>query len=676
MSKYFNKGKSSKDKAGKDIPTDAPFSDELQEHVLDWLDREFSVAKRNMEPFHDAFRDFYDMIHCQRAKKKDYEPDIFLPEFTTRLLTQIGNFVAQYFQSRDFVETRVNSDDPRDVAEGRASKRLLNTLLGEKDAHYFHKLCRLLMFVTPGGFGVIKGGYDQQIEKVLAGYQPSVEYAKDDDGNILASDGTPFKDPYSQMPGKVVTQKPVYQDKVIKDRPTFDVYPITNVYYDQKYAYSLQDKEYIYFESEMTYDDLKRDEKRMGYFNLDRLKDIEPVPDPTEKNKPHSVDKKAEESAVRVSPSFRVLERWGAWPMTPITEDDGTVTGYKPGMDDAGKLDPDVEHLEGIITYTASATGGDPVELIRFQKSPHTKRPAVRFLCYVDGVRDSGFGDGETSKELQIALNDTFNLSAFRTEMATRLSFKAKRWSGIDENIQLSPNRAILLENIDDLQEFPIKDDIQGAMVQLNTLAGRMDDAMAAGANFRGMSGDRRETATVGAIMDQRADIRMSLKTSTLEYVGFTEFYDMLLTLCNDFMLPQTLMELIGQDAYFYNPKRDDRFEPVSQSIETEESKQFKVKMYDQLLGRVVSIPNPKTPMVVNYIMGQVLELMGGEFKHFKKFMFEESPEANVLYQLATSMKQGQGQGQAPTPNAVGGGAQNQYGMPQPGAEQAVRGVM
>ena len=116
----------------------------------------------------------------------------------------------------------------------------------------------------------------------------------------------------------------------------------------------------------------------------------------------------------------------------------------------------------------------------------------------------------------------------------------------------------------------------------------------------------------------------------------------MILSLCNDFMLPETLENILGQDAVFYNPERKDRFKPVSQAIETEASKNFKISMLDQVLGRVVNLAqnNPKGPAVVNYIIGQILEVMGGDFKHFKKFMFEEDPDTVLLYQLATGAKQ------------------------------------
>jgi len=107
-------------------------------------------------------------------------------------------------------------------------------------------------------------------------------------------------------------------------------------------------------------------------------------------------------------------------------------------------------------------------------------------------------------------------------------------------------------------------------------------------------------------------------------------------------------------------------------AIETEESKMFKVKMWDQILGRVVGMNNPKTPTAVNYILGQILEVMGGSFKHFKKFMFEEDQEAVMMYQLATGAK-----GMPSTPNMGAGGPtpqQNQRGGVQRGPEQAARG--
>ncbi len=63
------------------------------------------------------------MLHCIRDKKpNDWESDISLPEFTSRVLTQVGNFVGKYFQSRDYVETDDDTADPKILAEAKAAK--------------------------------------------------------------------------------------------------------------------------------------------------------------------------------------------------------------------------------------------------------------------------------------------------------------------------------------------------------------------------------------------------------------------------------------------------------------------------------------------------------------------------------------------------------------------------
>jgi len=295
----------------------------------------------------------------------------------------------------------------------------------------------------------------------------------------------------------------------------------------------------------------------------------------------------------------------------------------------------------------------------------------ARFLCYVDMISDNGFGDGEINYELQKAINDNYNLMNYRTKLAITPAFKGKRWAGFDENIRITPEKVIMLETLDDLQEFKIEDNIQGGLQHQNLLSGRMDYVMATSPQTMGSPTEGgKETATVGSIINQRANIRIGMKSMNLEFIGLTETYNMLLTLCNDFMLPETLEELIGDDAQYYNPKRKDKFRPVSQALETDESKQFKIKAWQGIMQMAGSVPNPKTPQVLNYALGQILELMGGNFKHFKKFMFEEDPETLFLYQLATGAK---GSPSFPLPPSPGMPPSNQMGIPMGQGEQQTR---
>ena len=687
MSKRYNKNKST----DKHTNTDSDIPMETQKATLAVITDEFTIAGKNMTSYEEDFEEFYNMLRSIRdGKQNEWESDISLPEFISRIMTQVGLFVGRYFASRDFVEPDLDSEEPEDVLEARASKKLLNTLLNDKDAHYYQKVVRLLMNVFPFGYGIIKGGYAQRTEQVIDGYETQSEYVQDEFGNYLADDGYEYTDTTTQRPMMDNKQVPIYKQNIIEDRPVFDIYPNQNVYMSPEYSYTLQDKDWLIFESEGILDKLNEQKESHGYFNLHLLEDIDNDVK-AHREKTSNYEKKTDEEDKPIVKRVVLLERLGVFPMVFKERDEkGIPIDPKPGIDKDGKIIDKAENIEGIITTVKSTRSSSLQYMIRFQASSFTRRPVVRFLCYVDPVKDAGFGDGQLVREIARAVNDNYNLMNFRTKLATTPAFKGKRFSGIDEHIKISPERIIDVENMDDLQEFQISDDISGGIDHHRLLISGMDDAMSTGAQTRGQSPERKETATQASIIGEKANIRIGMKALNLEFIGFTEFYDMLLSLCNDFMLPETLEKLIGQDAFAYNPERRDRFKPVSQALETEESKREKIKGWDQLAGIVQSVPNPKTPMVLNYIIGQRIELMGGSFKHFKKFMFEEDPKTNMLYQIATGGKMqmpgmpgaagapgqpGQGRPQQAKRVSPGGGPQNQTGLPQSPREQKVRSI-
>jgi hypothetical protein len=671
--KRFNQKKSKSEKVPK---TDSDIDQEVQDTLIAQFQDDLTVATTNMDVVNENFEEYYNMIHCIRDKKvNDWESDISLPEFVSRLLTQVGNFVGKYFQSRDFVETDEDTGDAKVLAEAKASKMLLNTLLNDTEAYYFQKVVRLLMFVWPSGWGVIKGGYNQKIERYVAATKTVSNPVLNEVGEQLAEGGGIFEDPYGQTPMMDDIQEPIYDNRIIEDKPIFDVYPNQSVYFSPEYAYSLNDKEYVIFEDDaMPLDKLEEVADQNGYFNLHLLKDIHQAETRAGGDETWNKDGRFNDIENPPSPKYRILEFWRKYPIIVKEKgEQGEILEWEVGIDKDGNVEDKAELVECIIT-TASAQGltNDNLStLIGFKPSRHSKRPMVRFLCYIDSLNDSGFGDGEIVKELQVAVDDNFNLGNFRTKLATTPAFIQKRWSMTDTHIKVQPEEAIEVENMDDLKELKISDNIQGTMVQNQMLATRMDYAMATSPQTMGHGPERAETATQAGIVSQRAETRIGMKTTILEMVGFTEFYSMMLTLCNDFMLPQTLEKIIGPElSVSYNPNRMNLFRPVSQSLETEESKNFKMRMIDQILGRVINFPNPKTPMVVNYLMGQWLEAAGKNFKHYKKFMFSEDPEINLLYQIATG---GNPPGLQQMAEMGGEGASNQQGKPQGSAEQNAR---
>jgi len=640
--------------------------EDVQNALLSHLTDEVTVAKRNSEKVGKDFECYYNMIHAIRTKKpNEWESDIYLPEFTSRLLTQIGNFVSQYFSSTDYVEPSMNSDDPKDIAESKASKKLLNTILNDKELYYYHKIVRTLMYVFACGYGVVKGCYEQDVENVVSHYnQVSSPMMDEASGQYMAEGGIPFFDPTMQRIAFQVIQEPVYKKKINRDRPNFDVFPVQCVYMSPEYAYSLNDKEYVIFDTERTFSQLKSDAAFNEYFNLNLLNKIDPEGQRGEST--YNRDGKLEEQPKPVEKTFVIREFWQKYWMV---ERDGK---WYPGIKADGSFMDNAQLHEAVITTAQEREGSLPAVTIGFRKSPHSRRPMARFLCYIDMVNDNGFGDGEVNAELQRAIVDNYNLMNYRTRLAITPAFKGRRFSGIDEKVKISPESVIMTERLDDLQEFKIEDNISGGVTHHNLLASRMDFAMATSPQTMGMVPDRAETATSSAIINNRANVRINLKSMNLEFIGFSELYDMILTLCNDFMLPETLEEIVGAElAAAYNPKRKDKFKPVSQSLDSDDSKQFKINTWKTLAQTAASLQNPKTPMALNYCFGKIIELLGDNFKEFKRFMFEEDPVTMLLYQLATgskggAMPPGSGQGlMAPQ--------QNQMGLPMPMSEQQTR---
>ena len=649
----------------KDTKTDWSVDGDIQKALLGHLTTELEVAKKNNEKVNEDFKTFYNMIHSIRNKKPhEWESDISLPEFVSRLLVQVGNFCAQYFSSTDYVENDLESDDPQDVAEAQAAKKLLNVLLKDPDNHYYHKIVRLINFVFTCGYGIIKGGYNQQIDQVLSHHEQKSDFiTHDETGGYMAEDGTPYIDPTVQIPAMMSTQTPVYKDQTVKDMPTFEIWPNQNVYQSPEYTYSLNDKEYVIFETEKTLSQLKAEKEQMGYFNLDFLEEEEPEGKRGETT--YDLDGKLTPQPQPPEKTFVEYERWGRY---PAKEKDGK---YVPAIDEQGKFEEDYELVECIIHYIQQREKDAPRHVIGFRKSKHTRRPMVKFLCYVDMVDDNGFGDGKVNRELQIAVDDNYNLMNMRSQLAVTPSFKGKRFTGLPEKVITGPGHITILEDLSDLEQWVIDDNQQSGIYHNQLLASKMDAAMATGPQMMGQPSDRAETATVGSIMNQRANIRIGMKSMNLEFIGFSDFYRMILTLCNDFMLPATLEAIIGEEmAVAYNPKRKDKFRPVSQALENDESKQFNIKTLQGLYQMTTSVQNPNTPKVLNMIWSQMVETMGTPYTQMKKVLFEDDPQTLLLYQMATGAK---GTPSAPTPQNPGMPPQNQLPGTQSQAEQQTR---
>jgi len=646
--------------------------DDWQELVANIIvNSEYKADQSNMEKEHKDMDAILDMLVCDRSEKDyDWQSDIFIPDFPAIHLTQIGELVSQYFGRWEKVDCVPPTNDPMDVLKGKAAKDFLNYHLNARYMHYLPKFIRQTSLARLFGWCVIKLHYESDIE--MKEEQTGVRDVPRGTGVDIY--GTQLEEsPYPER--MTMTQEPIMEQRKIinKDRPNFEVWPNHNVFMDNKYVYSLQDKDHVIFRDEVKLSKLREESKYSQYMNLDLLKqDVETDAENATYNKKSKAGEKYDRIIQKFDPDIERLERWGKWPVI-VTEDQKFVSG----IDEDGNIFPDAQLVETIITVANFKT---KKHIIRFQPNipelgGYGFRPIIRFMCYIHPTKDRGMGEGMYARELQKAINDTFNMNNDRTRMATFPTIKKRKYALVDnDTLQFGPEHVMELENMDDVDIIQITDNIQGGLIQQDMLFNKMQQILAKYTMDLGSPPGKGQPVTTTMLAEQKSNIRDTLVNLTLEHTGLGEFYDMMLKMAGMFMQPETLQSILGDMTMFFDPNVEYNFVPVSTAILTEHAKESKIQIWDQILGRIVSIPNPRTFALVNLIMKEILELAGKEYSHYGDFLLDENAPNPELLKILLTGQQAQ-QGGKGQPKKQQAKPQNQYGNEQTFLEQQARGM-
>lgn len=648
-----------------------------QQDSYDWTkvvsgivaDREYETDLSNMDKENDELNAVLDMLVCDRAEKDyDWQSDIFIPDFPSIHWTQIGEAVSQYFGRWEKVDCPATTNDPVDPLKSKAAKDFINYHLNQPYLHYLQKFIRLNSFNRLAGWVVVKFWYESDItfQDVQVGTQQVAQpTGLDIYGNPIEESGYPEQ--------FNVIEEPVFQTvkNINLDRPNFDIWPNQDVFMDNKYVYSLQDKDHVTFRSEEKLSKLISDAERNQYFNLDQLKqDTETDTEQSGYNKQNEAGKKYERIIQKYDPDIEILERWGKWPV--IQDQNGNVIS---GIDFNGDIMPESQLIEMVVTV---ANIKNKKVLIRFHPNMYGFRPMVRFLCYVHPTKDRGIGDGKYARELQIGINDTFNMNNDRTRMATFPTIKKRKYAEVDnDTLQFGPEHVMELQNMDDVDIFEISDNIQGGLVQQEMLSQKMQQVLAKWTHDMGGFPAQKQPVTTTMLAEQKSNIRDNLVNLTVEHTGLQEFYSMMLKMSGMFMQPETLELILGRDAIFFDPEQAYNFVPVSTSILSEHAKETRIQELTQMLGLIVNVPNPQTFAIMNLICAEIFQLMGKEEAHYGNFLLDPRAPHPEIIKIMTQAQAAMANMQ----NKPGGSPkqinkpkpQNQSGNQQSPAEQRAR---
>jgi hypothetical protein len=608
------------------------FNDKVEAKLIGiFHDGEVQVSKQNKIQEMDDFYAVMDLFDAVRAEKDyDWMSDIFIPEFPSEMLTQTSIDVAQYFQTRDFVEVYVADETQEALDAAEATKELINRTLNRRELYHYLKYVRSKNLNHIKGSVVLKTWWEQEIK---SNQSPAMdtdgEYITDDTGNMVM----------------------VGEEKVLKDQFNYDIVHPANVFMSTEYAYSLQQKEWVTLRYEKTLHQLKKEAPQFGYFNLDLVEAKMTAPQETDTSRETQDQGNPKQTSKNlVADPFDLYERYGKFWMM-----DG-----KPGIDEYGEVLDGAELVECVIGWLQS---GSTKVLIQFHECPYKDvkenhyRPLIRGLCYVHPTDDNGVGDGKYSRELQVAINDAFNLGMDRTKLATIPTIQVR--AGVQEDtdsIYFAPGHPMEVNTPgEDIKEFKIADDIAGAINTVGMLVNFEQQVSSIYPTTMGnMPGKASTTATAIAGAEQQTNKRMNYKSMTFEYTALCELYWQIQQMTWQFARPETGKDLMGGKVGNFSPNYDFWYKPLSQSVETDQSRAVKVERWMRVLQVMASTQHPDTVKAINYILMRIAELMGDEYVNFAVALLNP----NIPIQ----------QGQTPATggqNALQPGMPtNQYGVP------------
>lgn len=635
-------------------PSDHEFDVEIEAALANRIvSHEYKTALTNASDGNSDYQSYLDMLSCERTEKKyDWRSDVSVPVLTTLHLMQQGLSATQNFSTRDFTEVYIGDSNVTAAAE--AEKRLINNTLNQRELYYYQKLLRATSAKDLDGATYFRCWWEQKTEPGIIGMETKMRESEEFDIS-----GDPLINRAEQIPGIEFFEEPVAGEVPIVDRFNFDIIDRRDIFTSAEYTYSLQQNKWVIIRYNATLTWMINHQDEMGFFNLDILKNTN-IKGDSRGEGTHSDNygvPKGQESDSVPTKDWLIVERYGEdWVI--IKEDgEGNQIGIEPGIDkDGGEKEGAV--LISVISAFAVSEGHEI--LVRFQQNPYRSAtgesyiPLIRGLCYIHPSKADGMGDGKCSKELQIAIDDTVNISNDKVMASTLLTFVGRK-GAIEGNdtVYMEPGHVITVEDPNnDIRELQISPDVAGAMNQAQFMTQKMEQLQSVDPT----SVSPVQTATAEARDEARTTTRNQYKELSLSQTLLNEFYWMIGQMNWQFAFPETLEKMVGADKVEdFNPSLAYAYKPITSAIETEHGKAAKTRTYLQMLQINATIENPKTPALMNKLNAKILKLQGAEWEEFADFLLDESVPG------------GGAQGSLPTPQGVP--TSNEQGFEQSNAE-------
>lgn len=637
--------------------------------LADLIYTEYITAKSNQDYENADFEANLDCLDGKRTEKEyEWMSDVSTHDYASIVLTEASSWANQMFQSRDFVEPILEGDKPEDMTKSQAAKKVINKTLNNREIYHYQKYMRARTINATASCVHALCYWEKDVEIKDHG-RKKIPYRV-----YLDELGQEIEQP-TDVIGIKYKNMNVQQKIIHKDYFNYDVIDPRNIFYSNNYCYSIQEKDWVIIRSEESYETLKSKQKTNGYINLDEIKDLNTQNETDTSAETYNKEEQQNKINKPIIKYYDKLMRFGkVWAIITEREEDGYPKKLTQGMDEYGNIKEGAEIVEAIVEAIIS---GSSKIIIRFQpqfcrtKSGRPYKPIIRGLCYVHPVKDTGVNDGTYLRQLQVATDDTVNMSNDRVQLATMPTMIGRRYVMEDnDTVKFQPEHMILVDDpATDIQEVRIRDNIQGAMQQVALFQAKMHQLPGVYPPTMGDAGGVKASTTATAIAgtESRSNLRSNYKALTFEFTFNLDFYWMILQQTWQFAEDETLVDLLGDIVKSFDPDPLFTYQPVSSNIEVEYNKVKKIQNWDQLIGRLSGLAKvvPEAIPVIAYAVGRIAELQGDEYRRI----------APMIDKLSKAKPQPEGKEGEQPKNMPDEATSNQNGQAMSLQEQGVRGM-
>jgi len=646
--------------AKKTKETSVTKKDMVEDYIANQIKDEYDTGMSNNQQDDDDFNVALDMFDNVRSERDyDWQSDIPIPEFLNAIQGQAADDASSYFARKEFVTVNIQSKRPEDIDAAYAAKDLIDKTLSRTDLYFFHKFMRLTQAKNISGRSYIRCWWEQKTRtrKITVPQVRTLDV--DEVGNPLVSE--------DQVPAQIEENIEQEVSEIVKDGFAFDVIDQRNIKYSGEYKYNMRDKNWIILGFETTLLGLNANKDTMGYFNLDKLEDVNLTGQTDIKTRTTDYDSRGSEkhdNAKTPVKNLMVLERFGFDYAKIVSRDEnGDPTEVDYGYDKDGEIIEGAELVQ-LIQSVAIPNGDSSKEImIRHQINPYKDSkgnryiPIARGLCYIHSTNDRGFGDDVGSRGLQKALNDTFNANNDNTLLGMlKVIIQSEGADEEDMPLRIAPGEVWPAGTA--VVDF--KSNTIPALNQMQFLTSKFNETNARDSGVPVISS---AAATTVARAEKQVNARSQYKNIVWENTLMNNLFWMIIQMSNQFMMEETAVEMMGEDvAQAFNADLDFIYKPVSEAIETDSTSGAKIDRLNVTLGYVINSQKPGAAEVASDVIERIMKLMGKEEEQITSKLFDE-PEGGVG---------GGGQQAQPALGSPAGSSVNQTGQAQP-TQQALQ---